>query len=476
MIKTVSVRSNAPRRQWRAGDKKGALAFFIEQLQLFKQSHDDAPIEGDIFALEYLQMLLHRGIFEEAAPFLRRLTNITDNLKGHFYILDMVTRFCLAHSRDALVETAEDTIFAVLPIWGSHYLDVWEHAGISAFLSEDAFGLYHNRRVEFFVFTKSTDKPRLSAMPMMRELARHATVRFFNLDVILDKHGRRHVDGMNIAHWATLTLAKRQGAGVLLLFADTLYSQGSVAGLDATIRARTHDIFFTIDLQLDHHAWEVMRDTARFPGGPKSATSANLLDLYLRHPALRENAWRLNVEEGVTPLRPFRLSRVEEKTAELRTFLPQPFYISADLVPGIFAQVPIGLDYFAVEAAWVMLGGADRMRVLDDSEEFLCATIDTPGTSGGPWSQTITCENVIKETLENLARRNLLGHAREWAFSSPLKLGKTNTDQHFETIRENIHVFRTPKCMSHTEYLNFVKDVSLPAFDSLNLEKIRTPK
>jgi hypothetical protein len=470
----IAVRDNTPRSLWRGGDFDAANQILTEQFKAFLRTMNDAPIRGDIFTLEFAQMLLHRGFFDQACRLLKRVRDPESNIAHHFYLLDKVAQFCLSQASTPSDMPTSEPLFAVLPIWGEHYLNTWERLGLPSWTDEAASSLYDGRRFEFLVFTSSEDRTRLLAMPGMRKLAQLATVRFFNLDVILKEHGRRNMDGMNIAHWSALTLAKKKRASVVLLFADTLYARGSLGGLDKAIRHGTHDILFTIDLQLAHEAWTSSTFGGEWPTRPCEISNQELARLFIHYPAIRERAWRLNVETGHAPLRPFRLSRGTDVGAELRTFLPQPIYISRELVPEIFAQTPTGLDLSAVESSWVALGSAERMRVLNDPSEFLCATIDAANETIGsenPWSTMVESQDVATYTLENLARRGLLSPARQWAFSNPLKINQTDTDEHFAAMQEKIDDFRGGRCMSHIDYLRFVKDVALPVFDRLTHAK-----
>jgi hypothetical protein len=463
MTDGIGIRTNTPRAQWRRGDVDAASALLTEQFETFLRAPDGVPVAGDMFTLEYIQMLLHRGFFRDAERLIQRVDKVDPRLGDHFYLLDKVTRFCLAHSNESLKTDDAETFFAVLPVWGDHYLEIWEQFGLPSFIDDAALCLYEGRRLELLVFTCSDDRGRLLAMPGMQVLARHASVRFFNLDVILREHGRKNWDAMNIACWATLTLAKKFGAGVLMLFGDTLYARDSIRGLDEAIRQRTHDILFTIDLQLDQEARSTLTAT-----GAEKISSQDLVELFVGYPAIRELGWRLDVEAGRAPVRPPRLSRVTNKVAELRTFYPQPLYISADLAVDFFAQVPTGFDLCAVDAAWVALGGSGRMRVLDDPCEFLCATIDIPDPDS-PWIGTAESEDPIGDTLRDLARRGLLGPARQWAFSRPLRLIKTDPDEQFLEMEARIEEFRGNRCLFHIDYLGFVKEAAMPVFDRLNI-------
>ncbi len=468
MSSGVSIRSDLPRSLWRSGDIDGAHAQLRRQFDKLRGSDSPPAITGDVFAVEFAQMLLHRGKFDEADRFLGGVANPAKDLETHFYVLRRVAQFCRSYSPQLAGEEARDTIFAVLPIWGDHYLDVWEHSGLKSFTASESACLFEGRRVEFLVFTTSKDRARLLAMPAMQDLVRRASVRFFNLDPILDADRRRNMDALNFAQWATLTLAKQHDAGMLLLFADTIYAKGSLAALDRAIRARSHDVLYTIDLQLDHRAWTELSGVDGSGKDLEDVAPEDLIDLFFTWPSVRERTWRLDPASGKAPARPFRLSRVEDGAAELRSFLPQPFYISADLTRDFFAQLPMGLDFVTVEFAWAALGGAARMRVLNDPGEFLCATIDTPkAESGGddPWSASLSSSDVVAGTLGDLARRSLLGHARQWAFSEALRLGKPVTDTCLAEIGDRAGQYRTRRCEAHTEYLLFVREVVLPAFD-----------
>jgi hypothetical protein len=107
--------------------------------------------------------------------------------------------------------------------------------------------------------------------------------------------------------------------------------------------------------------------------------------------------------------------------------------------------------------------------VLDDPSEFLCATIDIPNPDS-PWVEPVESKDAIGDTLRNLARRGLLGPARQWAFSQPLRLIETDLDAQFLEMGSKIEEFRGNRCLFHIDYLGFVKEAAMPVFDRLNID------
>ena len=409
--------------------------------------------------------------------------NVVDPvLKEHLYVLNKVATFCDRYGNIDQGNQEIETIFAVLPIWGEPYMSIWERTGLRAFLAPESRAFFKNRRVEFHIFTLSSSLKKLREMPGMRALSELATIRWFNLDDIILVQGQRNFVAMNIAQWATLSLARIRGAGVLLVFADMMYSGGSMGFLDRSIRANAYDLFFTIDLQMGPRAWEDLNDANRFPSGAGSLPAQDLMAVFLDHPSSRELSWRISDGGSHIPLRPARWSVEKKGTVEIRSVAPQPFYLSRHILKKLLAYVPTYLDYIIIESA--LIGGAkeDRLRILTDPREFLCATIDL-NIVGENQKQDLksSSENILGDTRKSLIHAKLLNPQRAWAIRQPLVIGRNHSvsmlDESVSVLDEIVDLFTVGSAGSSaqlSEFLQFTHEVTLPAFDAVHGEERHT--
>ena len=463
---TNSRYSNA-KKVWQKEDIDGARAIIAPLFERFLSLSPAKSVKGDIHALQYIQLLIHRGFIKAARGLIARMDVVDPVLKEHFYVLNKVATFCDVSGNIDQGNQEIETIFAVLPIWGEPYMSIWERTGLLAFLAPESRDFFKNQRVEFHIFTLSSSLKKLREMPGMRALSELATIHWFNLDDIILVQGQRNFVAMNIAQWATLSLARIRGAGFLLVFADMMYSSGSMEFLDHTIRAHKYDLIFTIDLQMGPRAWEDLNDANRFPSGAGCLPAQDLMAVFLDHPSRRELSWRISDGGGHIPLRPFRWSVEKEGTVELRSVVPQPLYLSRHILKKLLTYVPTYLDYCIIESA--LIGGAkeDRFRILTDPNEFLCATIDLSivGENQKQYRQTPS-ENIPRDTRKSLIDEQLLNQQRAWAIRQPLVIGRNHT---VSVLDEIVDLFTDGSMDSSPwlgEFLQFTHQVTLPVFDA----------
>lgn len=456
-------------KAWRAGDIGRARSIIESSFERFLSVNSAQGVKGDIYALQYIQLLVHRGFIKNARGLIERLDVVDPVLKEHFYVLNKVATFCDDSGNIAQGSQEIETIYAVLPIWGEPYMSIWERAGLPAFLARESRAFFQNRRVEFHIFTLSSSLKRLRGMPGMRALSELATIHWFNLDDIILRQGQRNFVAMNIAQWATLSLARIRDASVLLVFADMMYSTGSMAFLDRSIRAKQYDLLFTIDLQMGPRAWDDLNDASRFPNGAGRVPAKDLMAVFLDHPSGRELSWRISDGGGHIPLRPFRWSVEKEGTVELRSVVPQPFYLSRHILKNLLAYVPTYLDYWIIESA--LIGGTkeDRLRILTDPDEFLCATIDL-GNAGESQKQfvKVPSKNIPRDTLQSLIEEKLLNQRRAWAIRQPLVIGRNHTVSVLDEIVDLFTVDTTDSSSGIADFLQFTQHVTLAAFDAVH--------
>jgi hypothetical protein len=449
-----------------AGDTERARSITGASFENFLACEPARTIKGDILALEYLQLLIHRGLFKDAKKVIGRLEAVDEGLKEHIYVLEKVVNFCQAYRHEESSGENGDTLFVVLPIWGGPYLSIWESAGLAAFLAPDSLSLYENRRVEFHIFTLGSSQGRLREMPGMRALGKLAAIRWFNLDDIILRQGQRNFLAMNVAQWATMSLAKCHDANVLFMFADMMFSAGSLAYLDRSMRASAHDLLFTIDLQLGRRAWDELSNTERFPNGAGVVPARDLAEVFLNHPSGRELSWRISAEGKHIPVRPYRWSVAKRRTVEMRSLVPQPLYISKEILKKILSYIPTYWDYFMIESALVAASGEDRLHILTDPDEFLCATVDLRiENSDKEQTRRMRSGNITRDTYRALIDERLLNQERNWAIQQPLIIGPDQTPSVLDEIVDLFAAEPDQTSSQVPDYLRFARDVTLPAFD-----------
>jgi hypothetical protein len=450
---------------WKSGDLERARSIVVQSFKSVHSASAPTAVEADFQALQYLQLLIQGDRLEEATGFFRRLINIRENLKEFYYTLENVLLFLKTYRQLTTLEKSKADIIAALPIWGDDYIDIWESAGAPQFVGPELEEFLSNFQVEFHVFTRSIDRERLLNTPSMRTLAQRAKVRYFNLDVFLGERRTRTLLTMNIAHWASLVSAQRQGAGLLLLFADAFYSANSVSSLGSLIRSGEYDALFTIDLQMAASAWEILENRNRFPDGPAQVHWKDLASIFKENRSVREIAWSVDPITGNVPGWSCRLSYADSEYNELRAVSPQPLYMSAKLLAGLPVRFPMSLDLFMVESAAVALGGTGRMKILNEPAEFLCATVDVTDT--GRTAATSTAIDVVDQTLINLADGCLLGPTRRWAFQNPLCLGEKHEDSPLFEIEKRFDAHCDHRSVELNNYLRFFREIVQPAFGGL---------
>ena len=465
----LRIRDDQPFTAWRSGDKQSASRLLTKYFDLFRSADPTQPVSGDFYTLEYLQLLIHHGLFEDASKLLRRVGPIWPLVKDHFYTLDKIIAFVLPQISSRLPNPDRERLFINLPIWGEQYLEIFEKGTLPALTDPGSSTLFDGKDVEFHIFTKAADKPALAAMPEMARLEQRAKIRWFSLDTILTTHEKRNIDAMNIAQWCSLTLARHEKASLMLLFADYITAKGSLGNLGRSIDEYKNDIFFTIDIQFNGDAWNFLCDPHKYPDGPANVASAGFSDLFPLHASARERSWLFFPKTKDVPGNPIRLSIFEEDYVEIRNMYPQPIYFTTNLLENFFAHTPMVLDRFTVETAMAALGGTDRMAVLNDPEWFLGATFDF---NAEPKTHSyVPATDMIDETMKRISKKELATEARHWAIRSPLLLGKKSKDNVLDKISENFSSRRNENSSEMSNYLEFCHDALIPTFKKTHMEE-----
>lgn len=403
----------------------------------------------------------------EDSNFIEKMTHIDPDLEEQFFIFEMVCLFCNEYDRDAAKPGDNEAIHVVLPIWGEPYLTVWEKGGLENFLSPDALGFFENRTVEFHFYTFSESLERLRSMAGMRRLGALASIRYFNLDGVRSSKIFRNFLAMNIAQWASLSLAKNHGAGIVFIFADTLYARGSIKSIDSAILDGTHDVLFTIDLQMDMDAWDRLNDRAQFPNGAGAVSAEDLTSIFSTHPSAREISWRVSRNGGHVPARPFRWSVEKNATFELRSVVPQPLYVSWTALNKLIFFSSNYIDKIFVESAMVGLNGGDRMKILTNPDEFMCATVDCSGQRAADGNLRVEPTiDVLGATFKNLRDEGLLNEARFWAIQQPLVIGSDRNKSILDDLEREFMKQPTGESNKFIEFLRFSHEISRPAFEA----------
>jgi hypothetical protein len=462
--KPLHIRDGRPYFAWRSGDTDSARRMMEKNFERFLSTDTKHPVAGNFYTLEYLQLLIHHGFFREAATVFNRIEDIWNPIKEHFYTLDKILTFSVSQSEIDVVDDERERLFINLPAWGDKYLDVCEQGLLPALAAPAAAFLFEEMNVELHIFTRSIDRPRLLRMPAIRQLESRATIRWFNLDTVLIEHQRRGLDAMNIAQWCSLTLARQKSAGLLLLLADSIYGEGGLPTLAREIRGQRNDILYMLDLPMTGDAWSALSDVSLNADGAARVPSEKLIALFSTHKSNRERSWTIYPEDQTIPVNPVRLSLSNERYTEIRTLYPQPIYLSANALGQFFAHTPMFLDRFSIETADAALGGTERMRILNDPEQFVCATFDFNASVDKP--DVVAAVNPIGETLEKIAKKQLITAARHWAFRQPLILGKKSQTNVLDRISEEFLAHRTEDCGEMSAYLRFCHEILIPSFIS----------
>ena len=468
-MNTVHTMYNHPSLvAWRAGCDADAVSMVKFVFEKFFVRRGAEVFEADYHALEVIKFLLGRGRLEEVLQFFGRLGPIPEILSEHFYLYHKALGLTLLRIAKSRQEIASDRILVCLPIWGDAYRTIWERAGLSAFLGQCGITFLKNRNVEFHVYTLPADRELLIEMPGMRMLSEHAEIHWFNLDTILNRDGARNFLAMNIAQWASVFCAASFNAGVVLLFADTLFSAGSLATLDEVIDRGTHDAVFYADMQMSGRAWDELSRMHPGRDGLGNVTAAELTELFLAYPSSRELSWRVSGNSSAVPAPPLRLSDEFEGTVDLRTVAPQPIYLSSRMLEKLWCHEPNYLDYILVESARVGFRGSDRMLMLNDPARFMATTIDLADSGVVLPSQRMALDSsVVANLLVELERHQLLSQSRFWAYSQALLVGKGDRSALLDELQLRFEVQHAPASVLHEEYLDFSHDLLLPTLDEM---------
>ena len=448
---------------WGRGDVDGAR-YGAEQALTAFLSDTQSPIASNFHALEFLQLLILRNRIADASAFIRRLTHPRIAwLELCFYILVKVVEFREAQTLMGSKAGAKKRLIVTLPVWGAPYVGVWTKAG-AHFLQQEAWKtLAESTDIVLYVFTEPLSRDLLRSDPAMRALEDLFEIRYFNIAPMLARYPATILVGMNVAHWAALSAAQAQNAGLLILFADTLHSTGSAQHLVSRILACQYSALFTIDLQLNVEAWAHLRD-------PNSAVHANgltsdvLRQMFLTNPARRERAWTIDPKTGRIPLKLGRVSFMTPEGRDLRTLSPQPLYLSASLVQDFVAHAPHPMDYCTVDITMAALGGTERMAVLNDPDVFLCATVDV--TNDGHIGPALTADEPVDAYLKVLSQEKKRNATRRWAFSQGLVIGNPVGPSPLDEIERRFHERPSNASDTITMYLRLKRDAILPAFDA----------
>jgi hypothetical protein len=458
----LRIRDDQPFTAWKSGDKRTASRLLTKYFDLFQSADPAHPVSGDFYTLEYLQLLIHHGLFEDASKLSRQIGPVWPPVKDHFYTLDKIIAFILPQISDRSPDPDRERLFINLPIWGQQYLEIFEKGILPSLTDPGSSPLFDGKDVEFHVFTKAADKPTLAAMPEMARLEQRARIRWFSLDTILTTHGKRNIDAMNIAQWCSLTLARHEKASLMLLFADTITAKNSLGNLGRRIKEHRHDALFTTDIQMNGNAWKALCDPSRYPDGPAKVSVAGFSKLFPLHASARERSWLFYPKTNHVPSDPIRLTMFEEHYAEIRNMYPQPIYFTANLLEKFFAHTPMALDRFTVETTMAALEGTDRMAILNDPDWFLGATFDfnaEPDTHS-----YVPATDMIDETMKRISKKELATEARLWAISFPLFLGKKTDENVLDGISEKFSSHWSKSSTEMSDYLKFCHDALIPTF------------
>ena len=454
-------------KAWRIGDFRGSFSIMGDFFGNYMDISKSIDVRGNFSSLEHVKFLVHFGETRKASKFLERITHIDANLEENFFVFKMVCHFCNEYNLDFTNRDEGEMIDVVLPIWGEPYLTIWENGGLENFLGPDASEFFENRIVEFHIYTFASSLDRLRNMPGMKKLGALASIRYFNLDITRSSKTFRNFLAMNIAQWTSLSLARIHGAAIVFIFADTLYSRGSINSIDRDIRDGTHDVLFTIDLQMDMDAWDRLNDKARFPNGAAAVSAEDLTSIFAAHPSAREISWRVSRSGGRVPARPFRWSVEKNATIELRSVVPQPMYVSRGAVNKLIFYNSNYLDKIFVESAIVGLNGGDRMRILTDPGEFMCATVDCSGGRAADGElRAVPTTDVLGTTFKDLRDESLLNEARFWAIRQPLVIGSDRSKSILDDIAREFIKQPAGASNQFIEFLRFSQEISLPAFEA----------
>jgi hypothetical protein len=447
------------------GDAEGARVLIANWLCAYTEEARQGSVIADEFALEYVQLLVYGGLLSEAQDFMNSLQRIPPKLAEYFYIVKTSVLLCAKFMREDPPRSTRSRILCALPLWGEPFLEIWENAALPAFLDQSASPLFADRDVEFHVYTCSVDRERLMAMPDMHRLARRASIRFFNLDTVLIRDGKRSYSAMNLAHWATMTMARMTGSGMLPLFGDALYGNGSLGELDAAIRSEKHDVVYTIYTNIDQEFWQITQKKNVSSSRMDCLSCDELSSAYLKYPSKRDYSWVVDTINKVVPVNATQLKVVEPGCSERRTTWLQPVFLSAKALQSIWWRDPICLDLCVPQCAWAAYGSGDRNLVITDANRFLLATIDFRHGLTRDDDSTMPADDVIKQLLDNLAARDLATSANRWALSHALVVGERSGPSPLKSLVDEFPTHRTKGALGSERYARFIHDVLLPAFN-----------
>lgn len=438
-------------------------------LQIYSELDDnDAPdgalITGDNALFDYLMHLLHAGHFTEVFQRIQAVKTINAESNLQFFTLAHVARVASAPIMPPpLAPNGTSRLYVSVPVWGSGHTKLWSEAGLPSLVDELTAPLFENFDVTVHIFTTSASRERIETLAAMARLKNLAHVVFLDFDPLMESgHRSRNYLGMLVAHWATMMLGRRDGAGALVLVADYIFGRESLGNLGRILVGDQFDALYSEDLWIAEKGWDVLVDQARYPGGPSTAPMADLVDLFRTHTSSRIKFQEIGCGQGSIPSDPARMFLVHDNGYELRTIQPQLLYASAELLQRIWVSSLSATDNGFADWALMALGDTSRMGILTDPQEFVCATVEIDEEARaalGHYPQRLKTDNIAGELIAQFGRGQLLSKARFWALHQKLIIGDCPDTSIIDEV-----VGLLPEASIDFEQ-EFARRVGIPAFD-----------
>lgn len=450
----------------RRGSLAEARSLMQGAIERFSSATSETLQPGGEF-LEYLRMLTWTGQCDRVLEALNRIGFIEGPLALSYFVLQQVAQL-VAGAPEPNTCSDKDRLIISVPVWGKVHVDLWLQCGLQNLLDEANAPLFQNRHVTVQIFTTAENWSFLSRSPLFAALVKRAEVSFFDLAQLLESDARdRNYLAMTVAHWTSLVLGRRDNSDVVVLVADYIFGRGSLGYLGKLIEDRTHDVMYSVDLPIGERAWKHLSNPEQFRNGPGLAEAEALEKLFLDNLSHRVIAYAVDDGSGTVPSDPSRLNVIGKRGVEIRTMQPQLLYASKELLQNLLPLTFAATDNGFADCAVASGIGADRMMILNDIPDFICATIEfneEDRVNNAYFPKRIDSADPVGELLSQVLRSRFLTPARIWALKKPLYVGMRRGEKSLlDVLAERLDT--VPENLDH----QFCRDVVLPALQQADI-------
>ncbi|WP_193183880.1 tetratricopeptide repeat protein [Nisaea sediminum] len=404
----------------------------VELLRFFREVRDglerrDPSMEHDIGCLLFLYFLLFQGEIEDCA----RFADLLDPALGgdpdsqfNFRKLKLLLGLLTAYKEQPHSWSSSKRRIISLPVWGAKYVDMWLKYSLPSLFGARNRKLWETGETVFHFFTTPEDWKRLQADPVFRSFCgRHRTV-FLNVSPILQSGLQASsYQALSLSHWASMFLARDEGADFIGLVADYIFSDGSMAYLLERAETAGLKAAFTVDLWVAGEAAEPVFDGMIAADGSLSISPEEMVRVFAGNSSARIYFNAAGPTLDSIPSDPSRLFTRLPNGLRIDNLQPQLFFATADVLKGFwFPRLPM-TDNGLVDFVLMSTGSLDDSEVLVDPQRFGCIVLDyneEERAKTGHYPARLKSRNSVRDLAEQIVRSRLWSPGRQWALRNPL--------------------------------------------------------